>query len=78
MQEQTVKCPICGTPYLFYPHYAGDQSACPRCREKAKENIVKPDSNKWTSPNRPTDKDKIPQYKDGIPPQNKYGQSIWK
>ena len=35
MSPQTVKCPICGEPYLFYSHYAGDQSACPPCRQKA-------------------------------------------
>lgn len=33
--EQTVKCPICGNPYKIYAYYAGDQSACPRCRSKA-------------------------------------------
>lgn len=36
MSEQTVKCPICGEPYVFYSHYAGDQSACPGCRAKAR------------------------------------------
>lgn len=35
--EQTVKCPICGDPYVFYSHYAGDQSACGKCRAKARE-----------------------------------------
>ena len=34
--EQTVKCPICKEPYTVYSHYAGDQSACPECRAKAK------------------------------------------
>lgn len=33
--EQTVKCPICGKPYKTYSHYAGDQSACPKCRSQA-------------------------------------------
>ena len=36
MSEQTVKCPICGQPYKVYMYYAGDQSACPTCRLKAK------------------------------------------
>ena len=39
--ERTVKCPICGKPYVFYPYYSGDQSACPKCREEARQN--KPD-----------------------------------
>ncbi len=39
MEEQTVKCPICGEPYKFYPFYAGDQSACPKCRGKAEQNM---------------------------------------
>lgn len=29
MSEQTIKCPICGDPYVFYPHMAGGQSATP-------------------------------------------------
>lgn len=37
--NQTVKCPICGEPYVFYSHYAGDQSACPECRAKAQRRI---------------------------------------
>lgn len=37
MSEQTVKCPICARPYVVYMHYAGDQSACPSCRQKARE-----------------------------------------
>lgn len=36
-EEQTIKCPICGEPYTVYMYYAGDQSACPECRKKAKE-----------------------------------------
>lgn len=35
--EKTVKCPICGEPYVFYPFYVGDQSACPKCRAKARK-----------------------------------------
>ena len=35
--EQTVKCPICGEPYVFYPFFAGDQSACPSCVARARE-----------------------------------------
>lgn len=34
--EQTLKCPICGEPYVAYSHYAGDQSACGKCRQKAR------------------------------------------
>lgn len=41
MSEQTVKCEICGDPYKFYPFYAGDQSACPKCRRKAERNMRK-------------------------------------
>jgi len=33
--ERTAKCPVCGEPYKVYSHMAGDQSACPQCREKA-------------------------------------------
>ncbi len=36
MSEQTIKCPICGNPYVVYMHYAGDQSACESCRNKAR------------------------------------------
>lgn len=32
---KTVKCPICGEPYVFMPYYVGDQSACPKGRAKA-------------------------------------------
>ena len=31
-EEKTVKCPICGKPYVFMAYYAGDQPACPKCR----------------------------------------------
>lgn len=34
-EEKTIKCPICGRPYKFYPFYVGDQSACPKCVAKA-------------------------------------------
>ena len=36
MNEQTIRCPICGQPYTFYPFKAGDQTACPKCIWKAK------------------------------------------
>jgi hypothetical protein len=36
--EQTISCKICGRPYVFMPYYAGDQSACPKCRTKARKN----------------------------------------
>ena len=34
--ETTEKCPICGDPYVTYSGYAFDQSACPKCRFKAR------------------------------------------
>ena len=37
--EQTVRCPICGEPYVFYAYSAADQSACPKCITKARENM---------------------------------------
>lgn len=37
MSETTVKCKICGKPYVVYMHYAGDQSACPKCRSEARK-----------------------------------------
>lgn len=37
--EQTIKCPICGRPYKVYDGYAGDQSACPSCRDQAYRNM---------------------------------------
>lgn len=36
MSEETVKCRICGEPYVVYDFYSGDQSACPECRAKAR------------------------------------------
>ena len=39
MTEQTLRCPICGEPYTVYSHYAGDQSACPTCRAKARRSL---------------------------------------
>ena len=38
--EMAVKCPICGSPYRPYSHYAGDQSACPDCRARARGRTV--------------------------------------
>lgn len=38
MSEQTIKCPICQRPYVFYDLYSGDQSACPECRQQARGN----------------------------------------
>jgi len=35
--ESTIKCPICGEPYVFYTMYVGDQSACPKCRGEARK-----------------------------------------
>lgn len=37
MSETTIKCPICGNPYVVVDMYVGDQSACPRCRSRARE-----------------------------------------
>lgn len=39
MMQKTVKCPICGEPYKFYPFSAADQSACPACVRKAESNM---------------------------------------
>lgn len=39
--EVTTKCLICGDPYKIWIHYAGDQSACPKCQSKAKQNDSK-------------------------------------
>jgi hypothetical protein len=36
--EQIVHCPICGGSYALYASCAGDQSACPKCKKKAREN----------------------------------------
>ena len=36
-ETRTEKCPICGEPYTTYMFMAGDQSACPQCRAKAKK-----------------------------------------
>ena len=36
MDERTIACPICGDPYVIYDMYAGDQSACPKCKAKAR------------------------------------------
>lgn len=37
MMEKTVKCSICGKPYVFMPYYDSDQSACPKCRLEARK-----------------------------------------
>ena len=37
--EQTVKCPICGKPFVVYNMYCGDQSACPECRVAARQAV---------------------------------------
>lgn len=42
--EKTIKCPICGRPYKFYPFSAADQSACPACVREAEEAIFRPDT----------------------------------
>lgn len=49
MDQQTISCPICGEPYVFYVYYAGDQSACPECRAKArkKNNATTSKDYKW-------------------------------
>lgn len=48
---KTVKCPICGKPYVFMPFYAGDQSACPACvREAEKNTFGKPRIPSWDGP----------------------------
>ena len=42
MAEATIKCPICGKPYVVYPMYVGDQSACPKCRAEARRAVERP------------------------------------
>lgn len=37
MLDRTMRCPICGMPYVFYSFYAGDQSACRRCKTLARQ-----------------------------------------
>ena len=37
MNDQTIKCSICNKPYVVYSFYAGDQSACPKCRGEARK-----------------------------------------
>lgn len=39
MSGKTIKCPICGKPYVVFPMYAGDQSACPECRTEARKAV---------------------------------------
>ena len=41
-EPSTVKCPICGRPYKFYPFSAADQSACPKCVAEAEQNTHSP------------------------------------
>ena len=33
--EQTIACKLCGHPYKVYMYTVADQSACPRCVNKA-------------------------------------------
>lgn len=40
----TIKCPICGRPYKWFAHFAGDQSACPACRAEAEQSVFRPDT----------------------------------
>ena len=42
MFEKTVECPICGQPYVMYPMYVGDQSACHKCRARARKRVENP------------------------------------
>ena len=42
MSDHILKCHICGKLYITYMFYVGDQSACPKCRQQAKQNT-------WTS-----------------------------
>jgi hypothetical protein len=52
VSEQTVKCQICGLPYVVYAFYSGDQSACSRCRAEARKDMgladaMRRDSTTW-------------------------------
>jgi predicted Zn-ribbon and HTH transcriptional regulator len=42
--SKVLKCPMCGDLYEFYAHMVGDQSVCPKCRQKAKDNM----RGRWT------------------------------
>ena len=44
--EQTVKCPICSEPYVFYAYSAADQTACPTCVAKARKGTAE---GKWVT-----------------------------
>ena len=44
--EKTIKCPICGKPYVVVQYYEGDQSACPECRARARKTT----STEWHQP----------------------------
>lgn len=46
MNEQTVKCPICGRAYKVYSMLVGDQSACPACVREAEKATTRPDTAK--------------------------------
>lgn len=40
----TAKCKICGRAYVIYSFYAGDQSACPQCRDEARRAVKREDT----------------------------------
>ena len=44
MLHGTKKCPICGRPYKWFSHYAGDQSACRSCVAEAENQTSRPDT----------------------------------
>ncbi len=48
--EQTVKCKICGRPYVVMDMYAGDQSACGTClKEARKQTFAGRNRREWES-----------------------------
>lgn len=56
MSEKTVKCPICGDPYVVLSMMAGDQSACPSCRAKARRKMFPSPISPWKQGNVKEDK----------------------
>jgi len=39
MTNPIMKCPFCGDLYETHSHTIANQSCCPKCRNKAKENM---------------------------------------
>lgn len=46
MNEQTIKCNICGKPYKVYSMTTADQTACPECVREAEHAVRRESSEK--------------------------------